>query len=153
MWKKKEKQLGRCGIAHCLRDEDDMWYIDSRISHNMLGDKIKFHFLNWTKSGCVVFQGNESARELGSGKANIGEKRTNADKLWIIKGINNNILSVSQMVNGGKEVIFNSKFCIIEKEGSKIVISMGVKTLDNVYVLKGRVSRKRRPRDYSSPSY
>lgn len=31
------------------------------------------------------------------------------------------------MVDGGKEVIFNSKGCIIQKEGSKRVIAKGVK--------------------------
>ena len=70
-----------------------------------------------------MFEGIETVKVLGSGKANLGEKRTNAEDFWIIEGQKNNILSVVQMVDGGKEVIFNSKGCIIQKEGSKRVIA------------------------------
>lgn len=75
---------------------------------------------------------------LGCGKSNLGEKRTNEEDSWLIEGLKHNILSVIQMVDGGKEVILNSKGCIIQKEGSKRVISRGVKTSDNVYLLKAR---------------
>jgi len=44
------------------------------------------------------------------------------------------------MVDGGKEVIFNSKGCGIRKKKSMRVISKGIRTLENVYMLKGRVS-------------
>jgi len=71
----------------------------------MSRDRIKFHFLDRTKSGCVLFEGNESARVLGSSKVNIGEKSTNADDVCFIEGLKHDILSVSQMVDGGKEVI------------------------------------------------
>jgi len=83
---------------------------------------------------------------LGSGKANLGEKRTNVEDVWVIEGLKHNILSVSQMVDGGKEVVFNSKGFFIMKEGSKRVIARGDKTPDNVYVLKGKLKSKKRPR-------
>lgn len=116
-WKKKEKQIGRCGISLCLCDEDDMWYIDSRCSHHMLGDMKKIYFLNRTKSDCVEFEGNETTRVLGSGKSNIGEMRTKVDDFCPIEGLRNDIFSVIQMVDEGKEVIFNSKGCIIPNKG------------------------------------
>lgn len=109
-----------------------MWYIDRKFSHHMSRYRRKFHFLNKTKSGRVVFEGSETNRVLGSEKANLGEKRKNVEDIWLIEGIQHNILSVRQMVNGGKEVILNCKRCIIWKEGSKRVIARGVKTLDNV---------------------
>lgn len=110
----------------------------------MLGDKSKFHFLRKVKSGHVVFEGSEQARFLGSGKAKLGEKRTNAEDVWLIEGLKYNILSLIQMVNGCEEVVFNFKGFFIKKEGSKRVIARGFKTPDNVYVLKGRVESKKR---------
>lgn len=46
------------------------------------------------------------------------------------------------MVDGGKEVIFKSKVCFIRKEKFKRVISKGIRTPNNMYWLKGRVSGK-----------
>lgn len=51
---------------------------------------------------------------LGSSKANL-EKRTNAEDVLLIEGLKNDIISVSQMVDGGKEVVFNSKGYFIWK--------------------------------------
>ena len=123
-----------------------IWIVD--FSHNMSGDRRKFDY----NSVRVEFEGSETARVLGSGKANLGEKRTNEEDVSLIKGLKNNILSVRQMVDGGKEVIFDSKGWIIRKEGSKRVITRGFKTPEIVYVLKGRVKIKKRPREYSSSS-
>ena len=83
----------------------------------MFEDRRKFHFLKRIKGGHVVFEGNELTRVLGSGKANIGEKRTNAENVWHIEGLKHNILNFIQMVYGGKEVLFNSKCCFIQYEG------------------------------------
>jgi len=87
----------------------------------------------------LFFEGSEPARVLGSGKANLGEKRTNDKYVWLIEGLKHNILSVSKIVYGGKEVVFNSKYCFIKKEGSMRVIERGVKAPNNVYMLKKRV--------------
>lgn len=49
----KEMLLGRCGIPFCSCDVDDVWYIDSRCSHHISGDRRNFHFPNKTKDGHV----------------------------------------------------------------------------------------------------
>jgi len=74
-WRKRwktEEEIERCGVSLCLRDEDEMWYIYSRSSHHILGHRRKFHFLKRTNTGCVVFEGNETTRVSGSGKAILG---------------------------------------------------------------------------------
>jgi len=119
----KEELLGKCGISLFSRDEDDKLYIDSGFSHHMSRDRSKFHFLKKVKSGHVAFEGSKATRVLGYGKANLGENRTNDKYVWLIEGLKNNILSVSQIVDEGKEVIFNSKGFFIRKEGSKRVIA------------------------------
>lgn len=118
----------------------------------MSRDRRKIIFLNKIKSCCDVFEGSETTRVLGSGYANLSEERKNEKDVWIIEGLKHNILSVIQMVDGGKEGISKYKGSIIRKEGSKRVISKGVKTSDNVYVLNIRVKSKKRPREYSSSS-
>jgi len=142
LWNKKEEKLGRCGISLCSRDEIEIWYIDSGHPHHMLGDRRKNHFLKKTKSGHVDFEGSEPIRALGSGKANLGEKRANVEDVWLIEGLKHNIISLSQMVDGSKEVVFKSKDLFIKEERSKRLITREVKTIDNVYVLKGRVKSK-----------
>lgn len=68
----------------------------------MLGYRKKNHFLNKIKNGHVLFEGSETIRLLGSSKANLGEKRTNAEDVCLIEGIKHNIFSVIQMVDGRK---------------------------------------------------
>ena len=77
---------------------------------------------------------------MGSGKAILGENRTNAENVWPIEGLKHNILSVIQLV----DFVLNSKGCFIRKKGLKRKVVRGFKTLDNVYVLKGRVSKEMR---------
>lgn len=83
----------------------------------MSGDRDKFQFLKKIKSYHVVFEWSELARVLGSCKPNLGEKRTNAEDVCLIKVLKHNILSVIQMVDGGREGLFNSKGCFTQKEG------------------------------------
>ena len=78
-------------------------------------DKRKSYLLNLTKAGCVDFEGNETTRVFGSGKANLGEKSTNVDDVWFIEGLSHNTLTLNQMIVWGKDVIFNSKGCIFQK--------------------------------------
>lgn len=54
-------------------------------------------------------------RVLGSGKENLGENKTNAEHAWLVEGLKHNILSMSQMVYGWEEVVFNSKGCFNKK--------------------------------------
>lgn len=90
---------------------------------------------------------------MGSGKANLGENRTNSEDVSLPKGLKSNIISMSQMVDGGKELVFNSKGCYIRKGGLEKVIDKGVKTPNNLYVLKGRRRKEMRSNKYSSYSY
>lgn len=55
-------------------------------------------------------------------------------------------MSVSQMVDGGKLLIFNSIGCVIRKEGSKRVISKGFKTLDLCVYVEGKSENQEKPK-------
>lgn len=94
MKKKKEEQLGKCGISLCLNSEDDKWYIDNGCFHHMLGDSSIFFFLKRNESDHVAFEGDEPPTMLGKGKDNHRETKTNVDDIWLDEGLKHNILSM-----------------------------------------------------------
>jgi len=49
IWKKKEPQTERCGIALYAEGQKNEWYIDSGCSKHMTGDKEKLHSYNALK--------------------------------------------------------------------------------------------------------
>jgi len=153
VWKKNEEYKFKCGIYICMFYHDYQWYIDSGCYHHMLGEKSGFLSLRKTKDGHVILGDNTHAKVLGKGKVILGNEELNAVDVLLVEGLKQNILSVIQMVYGGKEVIFNSKVCCIRKEKSKRVISKEIRTSYNVYVLKERVAKIKRSRTISSSSY
>lgn len=56
---------------------------------------------------------NRPSKVLGKGKANLGDKKTKAVDVLLVEGLKHNIISVRKMVDGGNEIIFNSKGCFI----------------------------------------
>ena len=54
----------------------------------------------------------------------------------LVDGLKHNLLSVSQMCDTGCEVVFTSKDCKIKSVKSEQVVSKGIRTGNNVYVLK-----------------
>ena len=46
IWKKKERQPERCGIALYAEGQEDQWYIKSGCSKHMIGDKDKLQSYN-----------------------------------------------------------------------------------------------------------
>lgn len=68
-------------------------------------------------SGHVLFEGSEPTKVFGSGKDSPREKTTNPKCVCLVEGLKHNILSVSQMVYGGKEEVFNSNVCFTRMEG------------------------------------
>jgi len=54
-----------------------------------------------------------------------------------VEDLKHNILSVSQMVDRGLEITFKYKWCIIRKEDFGTLVAKQIRTLENVYALKG----------------
>jgi hypothetical protein len=63
------------------------------------------------------------------------EKEKPKDVL-LVDGMKHNFLSVSQMCDRGCEVVFTSKDCKIKSVNSGQVVAKGIRTDNNVYVLK-----------------
>jgi hypothetical protein len=102
----------------------------------MTCDKSKFLSLKESKSGNVTF-GNDAPKKIrGKGLVSLGNGRAKAQDVLFVDGLKNNLLSVSQVCARGCEVTFTAKDCKIKTMNIGEMISKGVRTENNVYVLK-----------------
>ena len=56
--------------------------------------------------------------------------------MLFVDGMKHNILSVSQVYDRGCEVVFTSRDCKIKSVPSGKLVAKGIRTENNVYVLK-----------------
>jgi hypothetical protein len=102
----------------------------------MTGDKSKFLTLSERKSGNVTF-GNDAPRKIkGKGMVSLSNGKGKAQDVLFVEGLKHNFLSVSQVYDRGCEVIFTSKDCRIKSVNSGQLVAKGIRTENNVYVLK-----------------
>src|SRR3984957_14087485 len=102
----------------------------------MNGDRSKFLTLSDSKSGNVTFGNDAPGKVKGKGIVCLSnEKRKSQDVLYV-EYLKHNFLSVSQVCDRGCEVVFTSKDCRIKTVDSGQLVARGIKTKNNVYVLK-----------------
>ena len=77
----------------------------------MTGDKSKFVELQLKKNGTVTFGDNRSCDIIGKGT--IGNGKVNICNVHLVKGLEFNLISISQLMDNGHQVNFNKKNCII----------------------------------------
>ena len=71
----------------------------------MTGDKGKSIVLSSKKGGRVTFGGKDKGKIIWHGK--IGENSSNfIDNVFLVEGLNHNLLSLSQLYDKGHRVIF-----------------------------------------------
>ena len=103
----------------------------------MTGDKSKFMSLSEIKLGNVTF-GNDAPRKIkGKGMASLSNDKGKSQDVLFVDGLKHNILSVSQVCDRGCKVVFMSKDCKIQSVNSGQLTAKGIRTENNVYVLKG----------------
>jgi hypothetical protein len=134
VWKKKESD--KCGLVLSTQRQKSPWYIDSGFSKHMTGDKDKFLFISKRKIGNVTFGKDEPGKIKGKGMVILNNGKGKSQYVLLIDGLKHNLLSVSQMCDRGCEVVFTSKDCKIKSINSGQVVVKGIRTENNVYVLK-----------------
>jgi transposase InsO family protein len=134
VWKKKESD--KCGLVLSAQRKMNPWYIDSGCSKHMTGDKGKFLSLSERKSGNVTFGNDAPGKIKGKGMVSLSNGKGKAQDVLLVDGLKHNLLSVSQMCDRGCEVVFTSKDCKIKSVNSGQVVAKGIRTENNVYVLK-----------------
>jgi hypothetical protein len=59
----------------------------------MTGDKHLFHTLNLKEGGTVGFGGNQRGKIIGIG--NVGNSSLSISDVWLVDGLQHNLLSIS----------------------------------------------------------
>jgi hypothetical protein len=134
VWKKKVDD--KCGLVLSAQRKKNPWYIDSGCSKHMTGDKSKFLTLSDSKSGNVTFGNDAPGKIKGKGIVSLSNGKRKAQDVLFVEGLKHNILSVSQVRDRGCEVFFTSKDCRIKSVDSGQLVAKGIRTENNVYVLK-----------------
>ena len=89
-----------------------MWYLDSGCSRHMTGDKLSFLSLTTFDGGKVAFGNGKYGTIVGVRK--IGKSLSySIDNVYLVDGLQHNLLSVSQLCDKGNHVGFTSNQCLI----------------------------------------
>jgi hypothetical protein len=102
----------------------------------MIGDKRKFLLLKENKSWNLTFGNDTLGKVRGIGLVSLSNGRSKSRDVLFVDGLKHNILSVNQICDRGCEVTFTTKNCKIKTVNIGEMIAKGVRTENNVYVLK-----------------
>nr|XP_016503306.1 PREDICTED: uncharacterized protein LOC107821380 [Nicotiana tabacum] len=91
------------------------WYLDSACSSHMTGDKNLFKEVTKIDGGSVKFGDDSKGKIVSTG---IVPFNNNCDitGVYLVDGLNYNLLSISQLCDSGYEVKFKKTDCAIENE-------------------------------------
>jgi hypothetical protein len=134
VWKKKEDD--QRGLVLSVQRQNKPWYIDSGCSKHMTRDKSKFLTLSESKSGNVTFGNDAPGKIKGKGRVSLNNGKEKAQDVLFVDGLKYNLLSFSQTYDRGCEVFLTSKDCRIKSVNLGQLIAKGIRTENNVYVLK-----------------
>ena len=99
----------------------------------MTGDKENFLNLTIKDGGKVIFWGRDKGKIIGQGKVSE-DPSCSVDDVLLVEGLNNNLLSISQLCDKGLKVIFEFNKCRIVDILSNEVKLEGQK-INHVYVI------------------
>jgi hypothetical protein len=92
--------------------------------------------LSESKLGNVTFGNDAPGKIKGKGMVSLSNGKGKAQDVLLVDGLKHNFLSVIQMCDRGCEVVFTSKYCMIKSVNSGQVVAKGIRTYNNVFVLK-----------------
>jgi hypothetical protein len=102
----------------------------------MIGEKSMFLSLKENKSGSLTFGNDAPGKIRGKGQVILSNGRIKAQDVLFFDGLKHNILSLSQICDRGCEVTFTANNCKIKTVNTREFLAKGVRTENNVYVLK-----------------
>eukprot|EP00253_Pinus_taeda_P003605 PITA_03605 len=137
IWKRKEPQPERCGIALYVEGQENQWYIESGCSKHMTGDKEKLQPYNALEKEKKISFGNETHAIVKGKGFVLSKEKVKAGNVMYVDGLKHNLLSVGQMCDQGNEVVFQSNGCVVRELDTRETMIKGVRTPSNFYILKG----------------
>ncbi|XP_070056521.1 uncharacterized protein [Nicotiana tomentosiformis] len=119
---------------HHRKSRKGKWYLDSACSSHTIGDKNLFKEVTKINGGRVKFGDDSKGKIVGTGTVPFNN---NSDiiEVYLVDGLNYNLLSISQMCDSGYEEKFKKIGCAIEDELGKIILPG--KRYGNVYIIDG----------------
>ncbi|XP_075074512.1 uncharacterized protein LOC142162102 [Nicotiana tabacum] len=108
------------------------WYLDSVCSSHMTGDKNLFKEVTKIDGGSVMFGDDSKGKIICTGTIPLNNN-CDITEVYLVDGLNYDLLSIIQLCNSGYEVNFKKTGCAIEDESGKIVLPG--KRYGNVYIL------------------
>ncbi|XP_019265683.1 PREDICTED: uncharacterized protein LOC109243223 [Nicotiana attenuata] len=123
---------------HHRKSHKGKWYVDSAYSSHMTGDKNLFKEVTKINGGNVKFGDDLRGKIVGTGTVPFSNNCDIAE-VYLVDGLNYNLLSISQLCDSGYEVKFKKTVCTIEDEAGKIILPG--KRYENVYILDGIENR------------
>jgi hypothetical protein len=102
----------------------------------MTRDKSKFLTRSERKSKNVTFGNDAPTKIKDKGMVSLSNGKGKAQYVLFVYGMKHNLLSVSQVCDKGCEVVFTSKDCRIKSVNSGQLVAKGIRTKNNIYVLK-----------------
>ena len=99
-------------------------------SRHMTGEKSMFLSLTMKEGGNVKFRGNQSDKIIGT--RTIGNPSISINNVWLVDGLDHNLLSISQFCDNCYDVMFGkTNYTVVNKDGNSIVFKG--KRIENVY--------------------
>jgi hypothetical protein len=96
----------------------------------MIGEKSTFLTLTMKEGGNVKFGGNQSGKIIGTGT--IGNSSISINNVWLVNGLEHNLLSINQFCDNGYDVMFEKTNCTVINKDNKSIVFKG-KKIENVY--------------------
>ncbi|VFQ84566.1 unnamed protein product [Cuscuta campestris] len=115
----------------CMRVTPEQWLLDSGCSHHMTGDNKSLKNMQEIEGGSVRFGGGAHGQIIGCGILNV-TGLPSIKNVWLVEGLQVNLLSISQICDQGLEVTFTQQKCRV-KDKNKLVVLEGDITTDNCY--------------------
>ena len=89
-----------------MRGGNQLWFLDSDCSRHMTGDKLNFLSLTAFDGGRMAFGNDKPGKIIDVGK--IGKSLSHSiDNVYLVDGLQHNLLSVSQLCVRGNYVGFS----------------------------------------------
>ncbi|XP_023739878.1 uncharacterized protein LOC111887982 [Lactuca sativa] len=108
-------------------NQSQTWYLDTKASNHMTGDKSKFMTLNETIQGFVKFGNESKVRIEGRGsvvfRCKDGSQRR-MNEVYYIPDLCSNIISLGQLAEGGDEIRIKDPFLWVKDSRGKLLMKV-----------------------------
>ncbi|XP_070036169.1 uncharacterized protein [Nicotiana tomentosiformis] len=121
-------------FEHHRKIRKGKWYLDNACSSHMISDKNLFKEVTKINGETVKF-GSDSREKIFGIDTVPFNNNCDITEVYLVDGLNYNLLSISQLCDSGYEVKFKKTGCAIGDESGKTILPE--KMYENVYILDG----------------